>query len=157
MSKKSSNISIRAISKQLELILKEENEHILSVIPDEKNIYEWEIVIIGPNDSPYEGGIFKLKILFTEEYPYKAPKINFKTNIYHPNIAITDGQICVDMLQDKWSPANTINSIVLSIISLLNDPNPDSPLNAEAGELYLKNKKEYYKKIRKFMIEKKAY
>jgi len=145
------NVSIRAITKQLELISKDSCEHILSVIPDEKDIYKWELTIMGPNDSPYEGEIFLLSIRFTTEYPYKPPKINFKTNIYHPNIAITDGQICVDMLQDKWSPANTINSVILSIISLLNDPNPDSPLNAEAATLYRKSKREYYLKIRNFL------
>lgn len=149
------NISIRAITKQLELISKDSCEHILSVIPNEYDIYEWDLTIIGPNDSPYEGEIFHLIIRFTTEYPYKPPKINFKTNIYHPNIAITDGQICVDMLQDKWSPANTINSVILSIISLLNDPNPDSPLNAEAATLYKKSKKEYYQKIRTFLSNKK--
>jgi ubiquitin-protein ligase len=147
----SSNIIvIKTIKKQLDILLKDHSEYILSIIPNDDNIFEWNLVIVGPNDSPYEGSLFNLNIKFPNDYPYKPPKINFKTKIYHPNIAITDGQICVDMLTDKWSPANTINSIILSIISLLNDPNPNSPLNAEAASLYTKNKKEYYKKIRNF-------
>ena len=75
------NISIRAITKQLELISKDSCEHILSVIPNEYDIHEWDLTIVGPNDSPYEGEIFHLIIRFTTEYPYKPPKINFKTNI----------------------------------------------------------------------------
>ena len=147
------NIAIKTISKQYEIISKDCSEYILSIIPDDSNIFLWDVIITGPTDSPYEGAIFNLIIKFPNDFPYKPPKVNFKTKIYHPNIAITDGQICVDILNEKWSPANTINSLLLSIISLLNDPNPNSPLNAEAATLFLNNKKEYYKKIRSFLNE----
>jgi len=145
------NYSIKAITKQLELILRDSNEHILSIDPYENNIYNWNITVAGPNDSPYEGEILLLLINFSTEYPFKPPKINFLTKIFHPNIAITDGEICVDILKEKWSPGNTINSVILSIISLLNDPNPNSPLNNEAAILFNNNKKDYYQKIRNYL------
>lgn len=90
---------------------------------------------MGPPDSPYAGGVFFLSIQFPTDYPFKAPKISFTTKIYHPNIN-SNGNICLDILKDQWSPALTISKVLLSICSLLTDPNPDDPLVPEIANVY---------------------
>ena len=115
--------------------------------PLSDNIMLWEAVIFGPEDSPWEGGSFKLIIEFTEEYPTKPPSIKFITNMYHPNIYV-DGKICLDILTNQWSPIYDVHAVLTSIQSLLSDPNPDSPANAEAARLYTENVQEYYKKVK---------
>ncbi len=90
---------------------------------------------MGPSGSPYEGGIFFLDIHFPLEYPFKPPKITFATRVYHPNIS-SNGSICLDILKDAWSPALTISRVLLSISSLLTDPNPEDPLVPEIANLF---------------------
>lgn len=90
--------------------------------PVDDDITHWQATIFGPDDTPYAGGIFKLNIEFTKEYPFKPPKINFITPIYHCNVN-KKGGICLDILKDQWSPALTISKVLLSICSLLSDPN----------------------------------
>ena len=97
---------------------------------------------MGPDDSPYAGGVFFLNIHFPPDYPFKPPKVSFTTKIYHPNIN-ANGSICLDILKDQWSPALTISKVLLSISSLLTDPNPDDPLVPEIATIY-KNDKERY-------------
>lgn len=84
-------------------------------------------MILGPQQSCYEGGAFKLELFLPEEYPMAAPKVRFLTKIYHPNIDKL-GRICLDILKDKWSPALQIRTVLLSIQALLSAPNPDDPL-----------------------------
>jgi ubiquitin-conjugating enzyme E2 A len=117
----------------------------------EDDILNWDAIIMGPDDSPWEGGIFQLKITIDNEYPHKAPYIRFLTPIFHPNI-YKNGNICLDILQNKWSPVYDIKSVLISIQSLLTDPNTDSPANTEAANMYVNNRKEYNKRIRS-MIE----
>ena len=111
------------------------------------DVLTWEAVIFGPDDSPWEGGTFKLLLEFSEEYPTKPPSIRFLTNMYHPNI-YADGKICLDILTNQWSPIYDVHTVLTSIQSLLSDPNPDSPANAEAARLYTENVQEYYKKVK---------
>lgn len=118
----------------------------ISGAPMEDDIMKWTCVIFGPDDSPWEGGTFKLTIDFTEEYPNKAPVVKFITKMYHPNI-YTDGSICLDILQNQWSPIYDVSAILTSIQSLLNDPNPNSPANSEAARMFVENKKEYVNKV----------
>ena len=97
----------------------------------------------GPKDSPYQEGTFKLSVVYPSNYPFSPPLINFITRIYHCNIN-NSGGICLDILKDQWSPALTINKILLSIISLLNDPNPDDPLVPEIADIYLNDRDKYF-------------
>ena len=106
---------------------------------NDSNMYQWQATIIGPEGSPYQSGIFNLKIDFPENYPFKPPKIMFTTKIYHCNINSTGG-ICLDILKNQWSPALTISKVLLSICSLMDDPNPNDPLVSEIAELLRKNK-----------------
>tara|TARA_B100000795_G_C22567285_1_gene348651 strand:- start:183 stop:623 length:441 start_codon:yes stop_codon:yes gene_type:complete len=107
-----------------------------------KDIFNWVGTILGPTGTPYSGGIFRLSIFFPPEYPFKPPKVKFETRIYHPNIN-TGGDICLDILKDKWSPALTISKVLLSICSLLSDPNPDDPLRPKVADIYIHNNLEY--------------
>ena len=109
---------------------------------DDNNIFNWTATISGPNESPYEDGIFLLSITFPKEYPFKPPKITFKTKIYHPNINEA-GSICLDILNNQWSPALTIYKTLLSISSLLTDPNPDDPLVSNIALIYKNDRTKY--------------
>lgn len=106
------------------------------------NIFHWKATLVGPSDSPYEGGIFTLDIQFPEKYPFKPPKVKFLTKIYHPNIS-AKGLICVDILKNNWSPALTTSKLLLSICSLLTDPNPDDPLEPDIAHEYKHNHEQY--------------
>merc|ERR1711976_619869 len=97
----------------------------------EDNLMEWEAIIKGPQDCPYEGGQWKLSMKFTNDYPQEPPKCMFITPIIHVNVG---SYICLDILQDQWSPAIRIDGLLTSLISLLTDPNPKSPLNGALGK-----------------------
>ncbi|CAL1289721.1 unnamed protein product [Larinioides sclopetarius] len=97
---------------------------------------------MGPQDSPYEGGTFCLSIHFPKTYPFDPPKVKFTTKIYHPNIG-SEGYICLDILGSAWSPALTVSKLLLSICSLLCDPNPNSPLRREIAVIYRSNRNLY--------------
>uniref|UniRef100_A0AAV2MG28 E2 ubiquitin-conjugating enzyme n=1 Tax=Knipowitschia caucasica TaxID=637954 RepID=A0AAV2MG28_KNICA len=110
--------------------------------PKGDNIYEWRSTILGPPGSVYEGGVFFLDIAFTPDYPFKPPKVTFRTRIYHCNIN-SQGVICLDILKDNWSPALTISKVLLSICSLLTDCNPADPLVGSIATQYLTNRTEH--------------
>jgi ubiquitin-conjugating enzyme E2 D/E len=110
--------------------------------PEGENMYKWDGFIFGPSESPYEGGVFKLTIEFPEDYPFRPPHVRFVTKVYHPNINAS-GSICLDILKDKWSPALSISKVLLSIESLLTDPNPDDPFVPDIANLYKKDPAAY--------------
>jgi len=99
---------------------------------------------MGPADSPYAGGIFFLNINFPPDYPFKPPKVHFTTKIYHCNVN-SNGAICLDILKDQWSPALTVSKVLLSLSSLLTDPNPEDPLVPEIANLLKADKKKHDK------------
>ncbi|RKU48463.1 ubc11 protein [Coniochaeta pulveracea] len=102
------------------------------------NLLVWGATIEGPADTPYDGLTLKLSFEFPANYPYIAPTVLFKTPIYHPNVDFS-GRICLDILKDKWTPAYNIQTVLLSLQSLLGEPNNASPLNGEAAELWDKD------------------
>ena len=110
--------------------------------PEGDDLFKWSATIMGPEGTPYNGGVFFLEIDFPSNYPFKPPKVYFKTRIYHPNINMGGG-ICLDILKDMWSPALTITKVLLSICSLLTDPNPDDPLVPEIARLYTDKRVEF--------------
>lgn len=113
----------------------------ISAVPDESNARYFHVIVTGPEDSPFEGGLFKLELFLPEDYPMSAPKVRFITKIYHPNIDRL-GRICLDILKDKWSPALQIRTVLLSIQALLSAPNPDDPLANDVAELWKVNEVE---------------
>ncbi len=122
---------------------------------------------LSPDDTPWEGGTFKLTLVFTEDYPNKPPTVKFVTKMFHPNskllavvrypshlvvdVVYASGQICLDILQNQWSPIYDIAAILTSIQSLLTDPNPNSPANVEAAKLYQENRREYDRKVMEYV------
>ena len=116
------------------------------------NKFEWVATILGPHDSPYQNGIFKLNINFPKEYPFKPPLVKFVTKVYHPNIN-SSGSICLDILKDQWSPALTISKVLISICSLLTDPNPADPLMADIAQQYTNNRTLYDNTAKEWTIK----
>lgn len=133
---------------------------------NEDNIAQWIVYIIGPPDTLYAGGIFKALIRFPDSFPMDPPSVQFLSKFFHPNV-YRDGKVCISTLQhpipdhlrddgdsgsysDKgyWSPANGTETILMSIVSLLSDPNPDDPANAEAANLYCSDRTEFNKKVK---------
>ncbi|CAH6421739.1 Ubiquitin-conjugating enzyme E2 [uncultured virus] len=116
---------------------------------DGSDLLHWKATIMGPQLTPYEGGIFNLNIVFTEKYPFNPPSIKFTTKVFHPNID-KSGHICLDILKSQWSPALSISRVLLSISSLLSDPNADDPLDADAARLYKVDKAAYELRAREY-------
>jgi ubiquitin-conjugating enzyme E2 D/E len=107
--------------------------------PVGEDLFHWQATLMGPQDSPYQGGVFLVQIYFPPDYPFRPPKVQFQTKVYHPNIN-NNGSICLDILKEQWSPALTIAKVLLSICSLLTDPNPDDPLVPEIAHVYKTDK-----------------
>jgi ubiquitin-protein ligase len=119
----------------------------LSINTIDDDIFKIEVSFLGPKETPYEEIINYVKIKIPERYPHQAPTIGFTNTVYHPNIDMNEGTICLDILKDKWTPVYTLRTILTSIISLLSDPNPDSPLNSTAADEYRKSLKSEEGKI----------
>ncbi|XP_050278064.1 constitutive photomorphogenesis protein 10 isoform X2 [Quercus robur] len=110
--------------------------------PKGDNLYHWVATVIGPQGTPYEGGIYFLDITFPSDYPFKPPKVVFKTRIYHCNVD-TAGNLIIDILNDSWSPALTITKVLLAIRSIFTNPNPYKPLIPGIARLYLADREKY--------------
>ncbi|KAJ7217202.1 ubiquitin-conjugating enzyme [Mycena pura] len=136
----------------------------ISGSPCPDNIMLWNAVIFGPGapvsyasstllqcrcpaETPFEDGTFKLVLTFDESYPNKPPSVKFLSRMFHPNV-YANGELCLDILQNRWSPTYDVAAILTSIQSLLHDPNPNSPANAEAAQLYRENMKEYVRRVK---------
>ena len=119
----------------------------VSAFPEGDNIFHWVGTIAGSAATAYEGTSYHLTLAFPSDYPYKPPKVRFDTPCFHPNVD-THGNICLDILQDKWSSAYDVRTILLSIQSLLGEPNNDSPLNTQAAALWA-NQEEFRKMVEK--------
>eukprot|EP00484_Ammonia_sp_Unknown_P029154 CAMPEP_0197025250 /NCGR_PEP_ID=MMETSP1384-20130603/5648_1 /TAXON_ID=29189 /ORGANISM="Ammonia sp." /LENGTH=184 /DNA_ID=CAMNT_0042453763 /DNA_START=46 /DNA_END=600 /DNA_ORIENTATION=- len=108
------------------------------------NLMEWIAIIDGPENTPYHGGRFHLNIKFGENYPFICPKIVFKTKIYHCNIN-GKGDICLNVLKDGYSAALTVEKLLLSILALLQCPNPEDPLVGDIAQEYIVDKEAHDK------------
>ena len=142
-------MAAKRVRKELREIQKDTPSN-CSAGPEKDDLFDWAAVIMGPQGSVYQGGVFRLRIRFPPDYPFKPPKITFQTKIYHPNVN-EKGGICLDILKDQWSPALTVSKVLLSISSLLTDPNPDDPLVPDIAKLYLTNRVEYNRVAREWV------
>jgi len=134
-------MALKRIQKELQDLARD-NTTSISAGPVRDDLFHWTATIMGPDDSPFSGGVFFLDIHFPADYPFKPPKVQFTTKVYHPNIN-KNGSICLDILKDQWSPALTVSRVLLSISSLLTDPNPDDPLVPEIAHQFKTNKAAY--------------
>lgn len=112
-----------------------EKDNINLFLREKDDIYKWQATIKGPPDTPYEGGVFKININVPEDYPISPPDCRFHTRIFHPNIEFNTGEICFELLKDKWTPQWNLQSVCNAIFVLLSSPNADSPLNCDCGNL----------------------
>ena len=131
---------MKRITNEYKVLKKDSNQ--FSLEPIGASMSEWSAILQGPKDTPYENGEFKMKITIPQMYPFSPPKVTCITPIYHPNID-TSGNICVDILKNSWSASLTLEKVMLSISSLLNEPNPDDPLRSDVARLYKKDRKKY--------------
>eukprot|EP01084_Bolivina_argentea_P109823 196218_1 len=141
-------MALRRISKEL-VEMERDPPPNCSAGPTENDLFEWQATITGPADTPYDGGVFFMSIKFPHSYPFKPPKLQFLTKIYHCNVN-AKGLICLDTLKDGWSPALTISKVLLSVSSLLNDPNPNDPLVPSIAKQYRTNRKLHDKTAREW-------
>ena len=120
------------------------NNSFFSTSPDKNDILKWNAVIFGADGSLHENGIFKLVMIFCHKYPYKPPQIKFLSRIFHPNVS-PDGTVCSETLQRNWSPATTVDLILKSLLSLLENPclANETNYNPRATNMFQTNKLEY--------------
>ena len=123
----------------------------VSAFPDGDNLFNWKGTITGAPGTVYEGLTYKLTLSFPSDYPYSAPTVKFETACYHPNVD-QYGNICLDILKDQWSALYDVRTVLLSIQSMLGDPNVDSPLNGHAASLW-ENQPEYKRQLLKHYDE----
>lgn len=134
------------LQKQLKDLNKNPVEGFSAGLIDDDDIFKWEVIVYGPGDTLYEGGFFKAHLSFPKEYPHRPPKMKFITEIWHPNIDKT-GDVCISILhepgedkygyerpEERWLPVHTVETILLSVISMLASPNDESPANVDAGK-----------------------
>jgi len=132
---------------------------------DDNNLLEWDIMIIGPPDTLYEGGFFKARLSFPQEYPLLPPKMKFISEMWHPNI-YENGEVCISILHapgedqwgyedasERWLPIHTVETILMSVISLLSQdpPSLDSPANVDAARQVRTDLTNYRKKVRRLV------
>ena len=156
-------MAIRRLQTELKQLTKEPN-YFFSVSPNEENFFEWDFIIIGPPETFYEGGLFKGKMTFPSNYPIRAPDLKFTTPLYHPNI-YKDGKVCISILHEgedqygyesvneRWNPSHGVNTVLLSILSMLGCPNFESPANVDASTEWRDSESEFKKKVFKLVAE----
>ena len=115
---------------------------------------DFTVEFAGPKDSLYEGGLFKVHIELPDQYPYKSPSIGFATRIFHPNVDEASGSICLDVLNETWSPMYELKNVLdVFLPQLLIYPNPHHPLNGYAANLMLSDPKQYAKKVKEMVAK----
>ncbi|KAI0646034.1 ubiquitin-conjugating enzyme/RWD-like protein [Trametes meyenii] len=129
--------------------LKKEDLGPIQLAPSDDDLFHWNATIPGPEGSVYEGGVFKVEITLGHDYPFSAPRMSFKTRIYHMNIN-ERGSICIDILKHNWSPALSLFKVVLSLSSLLTDPNPKDPLVPSIATEYVRNRVSHDRNARRW-------
>ncbi|KAK9900883.1 hypothetical protein P389DRAFT_19113 [Cystobasidium minutum MCA 4210] len=142
----------KRVAKELKEIDKELPDGIRAGLKNPDNLFEWYAQIDGPADSIYEGGVFDIDIVIPPDYPFRPPRAQFRTKVYHMNIN-SQGGICLDILKNQWSPALSVTKVILCILSLLTDPNPNDPLVGEIASLYRRDKKKHDSNAREWTTQ----
>ncbi|XP_076334733.1 ubiquitin-conjugating enzyme E2 R1-like isoform X1 [Tachypleus tridentatus] len=148
MAQQPTSSALRALALEFKSVQEEPVEGFRVKLINEDNLFEWEVAIFGPPNTLYEGGYFKAHIKFPPDYPYSPPTIRFLTKVWHPNV-YENGDLCISILHppiddpqsgelpcERWNPTQNVRTILLSVISLLNEPNTFSPANVDASVMY---------------------
>jgi len=139
----------RRLQKELQEINKAGIKSFKDLKVDDSNILQWQGLIV-PDSAPYNKGAFRIEMMFPAEYPFKPPRITFKTRIYHPNID-EKGQVCLPIISaENWKPATKTDQVLESLIALVNSPEPEHPLRGELAEEYTKDRKKFFKNAEEF-------
>mmetsp|Transcript_12645 Transcript_12645/g.15300 ORF Transcript_12645/g.15300 Transcript_12645/m.15300 type:complete len:152 (+) Transcript_12645:379-834(+) len=143
----------KRLAKEAADLAKQANEGDLdwgSAEPDEENLFKWTACIAGPDNSPYSGGLFNIELNFPNNYPFKPPTVKFLTKVYHPSVKQDTGEICDDIVKSSWAPTLNIRWILAVLRQILENPESDSPLEAEIGELYRRDVEAFKKNAKEF-------
>jgi len=143
-----SSTSLKRINREI-ADLKKEDLGAIRLGPAGDNLFHWTATLPGPEGSVYEGGIFNVDITLAHDYPFSAPRMTFRTRIYHMNISDRGG-ICIDILKHNWSPALSLFKVILSLSSLLTDPNPKDPLVPSIATEYVRNRAQHDRTAREW-------
>ncbi|KAM3186786.1 Ubiquitin-conjugating enzyme E2 G2 [Hymenolepis weldensis] len=159
------SIALKRLTAEYKQLSRSAPEGIMAGPVDDSNFFEWEALIVGPNDTPYQGGLFSARLTFPPDYPHSPPAMRFVTKIFHPNIYL-DGRVCISILHpagsdpigyedasERWSPVQSIEKILLSVVSLLSEPNCDSAANLDAAILWRQNREKYDEIVRNCVQE----
>ena len=126
----------KRLRKELQVLRKSQNEQDdIFLVNNQDNLLLWKAWIKGPSETPYESGVFQLDIRCGMDYPLSPPTIKFVTKIFHPNVHFRTGDICLDILKKEWSPAWGLQAACRAVLALLSDPDAESPLNCDAGNM----------------------
>jgi len=144
----SSSSAIRALGMELKGLQDDPLEGIRARLVNDENMFEWEVALFGPPDTLYQGGYFKAHMKFPRDYPYSPPSVRFVTKVWHPNV-YENGDLCISILHppvddprsgelpcERWNPTQNVRTILLSVVSLLNEPNTFSPANVDASVMF---------------------
>ena len=156
-----SSIAKQLLSKQLIELTKDESNGFSVGLEDDSNLFKWRVCFEGPQDSLYEGGLFTAVLSFPNDFPNSPPEMQFETELFHPNV-YPDGKVCISILHppgtdqfneqetedERWRPILGVESILMSVLSMLLDPNPNSPANMDAAVMYRDSNAEWKKKVR---------
>ncbi|KAI0056014.1 hypothetical protein BV25DRAFT_1921339 [Artomyces pyxidatus] len=135
----SSGMTLKRIHREIADLKKEDLGNITLGPTSGDNPFLWKARIPGPEGSVYEGGLFEVDVQLAHDYPFSAPKVMFLTRIYHMNIS-DRGNVCIDILKHNWSPALSVFKVILSLSSLLTDPNPNDPLVPSIASEFLRRR-----------------
>ncbi|XP_037609157.1 ubiquitin-conjugating enzyme E2 L3a [Sebastes umbrosus] len=139
----------RRLNKELDDIRKSKAKYFCNIQVDESNLLNWQGLLV-PDCAPYDKGAFRIELIFPAEYPFKPPKITFKTKIYHPNID-EKGQVCLPIISvENWKPATRTENVITSLISMVNSPQPEHPLRADLAEEYSKDRVKFMKNAEEY-------
>mmetsp|Transcript_14277 Transcript_14277/g.45630 ORF Transcript_14277/g.45630 Transcript_14277/m.45630 type:complete len:148 (+) Transcript_14277:37-480(+) len=144
-------MSLKRLNKEFAKLQSQDTDE-YSVMLENEDLFTWTLMLMGPAESPYSGGLFHVQLQFGADYPFKAPTVRFKTKIYHPNIKST-GEICADAITDSWGPTRNVEYVIKVLQNLLRDPNADNPLEAEIGKQFQEDRKGFDATARKWTEE----
>eukprot|EP01094_Clydonella_sp_ATCC50884_P018024 TRINITY_DN325_c0_g1_i5.p2 TRINITY_DN325_c0_g1~~TRINITY_DN325_c0_g1_i5.p2 ORF type:complete len:167 (+),score=29.20 TRINITY_DN325_c0_g1_i5:27-527(+) len=164
-----SSSAFRRLMQEYKEITQNPSEGLTAGPLSEDNFFEWEAYIMGPADTPYDGGMFTARLVFPPDYPLNPPKMRFVTPMWHPNI-YPNGEVCISILHppgddpthyesavERWSPVQSVEKILISVISMLAEPNDESGANLEAARMWRDDREEFNRRaeetVRRSLVE----